>query len=122
MGGFDLHDGAPGLEEQFKRIFGRSLDEPAEQQVLNEGDSGCLHHRVLYIDNAFDGQAWWCDVSGCGRHERMDYSPGFKMKFPRDALIRTPNPEYGGENTYVFRANSEGLAKLLPRTEWTRRK
>jgi len=74
--------------------------------VLNEGDSNCLHTHVFYIDNAFDGQAWWCDI--CPRHEKIDYSPGEKILFPPLALISTPNPEYGGEEVYTFRANKEG--------------
>lgn len=101
------------LKQQFRKSFGRDLEELAEQEVLNHGNPNCQHSRVFYIDNAFDGQAWWCDVSGCERHERMDYSPGYKMKFPVNALISTPNPKYGGEDFYAFRANNEGRAELL---------
>lgn len=86
-------------------------EQQAEQEVLNEGDPNCQHFHILYIDNAFDGQAFWCD--NCPRHERIDYSPGFIMKFPVNALISTPNPKYGGEDFYAFRADNDGKAKTL---------
>lgn len=105
------------LEHKFKESFGRSLEKPAEQEVLDSGDQECKHLRIYHIDNAFDGQAWWCD--DCSRHERIDYSPGFIMKFPANALISTPNPKYGGEDFYAFRANDEGKAEELG--EWIKR-
>lgn len=77
---------------------------------------------MFYIDNAFDGQAWWCDVAECSRHERMDYSPGFKMRFSPSVLISTPNPKYGGENFYSFKTNDKGAAEILDRKKWVRRK
>lgn len=92
-----------------------------EGVVLNEGESDCKHERVLYEDVPFDGQSWRCDMRGCGRHERVAYSPGDKIRFPIGALISTPNPKYGGEKFYAFRANAEGLAEPLNRNEWIRR-
>ncbi|MBA7595908.1 hypothetical protein ES703_02873 [subsurface metagenome] len=99
------------LEHEFKESFGRSLEKPAEQEVLDSGDQECKHSRIFYIDNSFDGQAWRCD--DCSRHERMGYSPGFIMKFPVKALISTPNPKYGGKDFYAFRVNDEGKAEEL---------
>ena len=89
-----------------------------EGQVLKKGGLNCKHDKVLYIDNAFDGQAFWCDMPDCGRHERIPYSPGNRIRFPASALIRTPNPKYGGEEFYSFRADSNGEAKPLPRKFW----
>ncbi len=97
------------LKDKFKEQTGRDLGEPAQQCILNARHPDCKHPRILYIDNAFDGQAFWCD--DCPRHERMDYSPGFKIRFPANALISTPNEEYGRENFYAFRANSEGVVE-----------
>lgn len=93
-----------------------------EGTVLNEGNLDCNHGRVFYEDNSFDGQAFWCDIKGCGRHVCLGYSPGDKLKFPSDALISTPNPEYGGEVFYAFRVNDEGLAELLERKNWVERR
>ena len=108
------------LELEFQELFGRGLREKAEQEVLNQGDSECKHSRIFYIDNAFDGQAFWCD--DCSRHERMDYSPGFKIKFPANVLISTPNPDYGGKSFYAFRANEKGIVdKYLNKEEWIKR-
>jgi hypothetical protein len=99
------------LEHEFEESFERSLEEPVEQEVLDSGDQECKHSRIFYIDNSFDGQAWWCD--GCSRHERMGYSPGFIIKFPMNALISTPNPKYGGKGFYAFRTNDEGKVEDL---------
>ena len=99
------------LEHEFKESFGRSLEKPAEQEVLDSGDQKCKHSHIFYIDNSFDGQAWLCD--DCSRHERMGYSPGVIMRFPVNALISTPNPKYGGEDFYAFRADNDGKAKTL---------
>ena len=108
------------LKDKFKEQTGRDLGKPAKQYILNSGHTDCKHPRILYIDNCFDGQAWWCD--DCERHERMDYSPGFKIRFPANALIRTPNPRSGGLDFYSFRANQEGVAEeTLDRNEWTAR-
>ena len=90
------------LESNFRELFARDIKEPAEQEILNEGNFNCKHLRVFYIDNAFDGQAFWCD--DCKRHERMDYSPGYKIKFPANALISTPNAFYGGNFFYSFKS------------------
>lgn len=106
------------LEHEFKESFGRSLEKPAEQEVLDSGDQKCKHSHIFYIDNSFDGQAWRCD--DCSRHERIGYSPGFIMKFPVNALISTPNPKYGEENFYAFRANDEGKAEELDK--WIKRR
>ncbi len=95
------------IEELFKKEFGRDIKEPALIDVLNIGDETCKHERVFYVDNAFDGQAWWCD--DCPRHERMDYSPGNIIKFPSNALISTPNLKFGGYSFYGLRADSNGI-------------
>src|SRR3989344_6897022 len=97
----------------------RPIDQGQPQsQVLNEGDIKCNHGRVYYIDNAFDGQAWWCD--DCPRHEKIDYSPGYKIKFLQNSLISTPNQEYGAEQFYAFRTDDKGIVHRLnsrvPRT------
>lgn len=96
--------------------------EDCTTQVLDEGDPECKHNYILYIDNAFDGQAWWCDE--CGRYKRMGYCPGEKIRFPPDAYIRTLNPDYGGEEVYSWRADSDGVVRrTLPLEErisrWT---
>jgi hypothetical protein len=108
-------------EETFKRIFGRDINVRAPIEVLNEGDSSCRHERIYHINNSFDGQAFWCDNPSCKRHERMDYSPGHDIPFPPGALISTPNPKYGAENFYAFRANDKGEASLLERKDWVKR-
>lgn len=92
-----------------------------EGKVLNEGKPNCKHEKILYENNMFDGQAWWCDIHDCGRHEQLGYSPGDKIKFPSNTLISTPNPKYGGERFYAFRTNDKGEAKLLNKDEWVRR-
>ena len=102
------------LEQKSEEVF----EKPATQEILNPGNKKCKHPHIYYIDNAFDGQAWWCD--DCSRHERIDYSSGFIMKFPIGALISTPNPKYGREDFYAFRANDEGRAEKLD--EWIKRK
>ncbi len=108
------------LEQEFQESFGRNLGEKVIQEVLNEGNVECNHRYIFYINNAFDGQAWWCD--NCRRHERMDYSPEFKIKFPANALISTPNLEYGGESFYAFKTDKEGIAdKALDKKEWVKR-
>src|SRR3989344_2567670 len=94
------------------------MGEILEGIVLKQGDLDCYHERIFYIDNDFDGQAWWCDLPKCGRHEKIPYSPGDKIKFPAHALISTDNPKYGGEIFYAFRTNENGEAKLLPRDQW----
>ncbi len=67
------------------------------------------------MNNSFDGQAYWCD--GCSRHQRTDYSPGHIIPFPIGSLISIPNPKYGGENFYSFRADLEGKMQVLPKDE-----
>ena len=104
------------IEKEFRENFGRDLEESVSQIVLDKGNLDCEHQRIFYIDNAFDGQAWWCD--DCSRHERMDYSPGFKIKFPKNTLISTPNPEYGAEKFYAFRTDDKRFVNLLERREW----
>ncbi len=92
-------------------------------QVLNEGNPNCSHPYVYYIDNALDGQAFWCDVPGCGRHEKMDYSPGVKILFPPQAYIRTPNPMNGGEEVYAHKADQDGIVRdILPAEKQIHRK
>ena len=87
-------------------------------EVLKEGDENCSHDYILYIHNAFDGQAWWCDNPSCERHERMDYYPGKKMSFPPHAYIRTPNPHFGGEEVYSHQADADGIVGSdLPEAE-----
>lgn len=87
-----------------------------KQKVLDEGNPDCEHGKILYANNAFDGQAWWCD--NCSRHEMMGYSPGLIIKFPPHALIRTPNPQFGGEGVYSHRANANGIVEgMLPNEE-----
>jgi len=85
-----------------------------ESQVLNEGNPQCSHSHVHYIDNAFDGQAWWCDEPKCKRHERIDYSPEHKIKFPPHAFIRNFTNKF-----YCYQANDEGIVTgELPREKW----
>jgi len=91
-----------------------------ESQILNEGNPDCIHARIFYIDNAFDGQAWWCD--DCPRHDRIGYSPGYKIKLPPNALISTPNPKFGKEQFYAFRTNDDSVVADLDRDQWVPRK
>ena len=108
------------LKDAFREQTGRDLGEPTQQYILNAGHPDCKHPRILYINNSFDGQAWWCD--DCERHERMDYSPGFKIRFPGNALISTPNERFGGSDFYSYRANQNGVVeKVLNRNEWIKR-
>lgn len=107
------------LEKDFIENFGRNLGEKADQEILNEGNSECKHNRIFYIDNAFDGQAYWCD--DCERHERMDYSPGFKMRFPQNALISTPNPGYWKEGVYSFKTDEKCIVHELKKDSWIER-
>ncbi len=91
--------------------------------VLNEGNPKCSHPYVYYINNALDGQTFWCDIPGCERHEKMDYSPNVKIPFPPNAYIRTPNPMNGGEDFYSFKSDQEGIVKsILPLGERINRK
>ncbi len=108
--------------EKLKKVtlFGKNpLDDGKTVQVLKEGNSTCLHPGILYLDVPLDGQAWICD--SCGRHERIGYGNtpetygrGKTMKFPANALISVPNPKFGGENFYSFRADADGVAQGLP--------
>lgn len=85
---------------------------------MNQGSSECNHSHIFYVQEPFDGQAFWCDNEDCKRHERIPYSKetaGQVMNFPVGALIRTPNPKYGGEDVYAFCADENGEAELLPR-------
>ena len=108
------------LKDEFKAQTGRNLGESAKQEILNQGNPSCLHNHIFYLDNGFDGQAWWCDL--CERQEKMAYSPGFKIRFPANALISTPNPKYGGEDFYAFKTNAGGVVEPdLNRNEWVRR-
>ena len=108
------------LKDAFIEQTGRNLGECSEQKVLNQGNPGCQHPRVFYLDNGLDGQAWGCD--DCERQERMAYSPGFKIRFPGNALISTPNERFGGLDFYSHRANQNGVVeKRLDRNEWVRR-
>ncbi|MBI4158635.1 hypothetical protein HY500_00050 [Candidatus Woesearchaeota archaeon] len=103
--------------EEFKMRFGHEMGK-APIEVLVQGNPDCPHDRVYYLDNAFDGQAYWCRREECDRHVRMDYDPGRKIPFPPHALITTPNTEY--EGFYAHRANENGIVeKVLPRDQWT---
>jgi len=94
-------------------IAKKLVSEYGKHEVLDRGDSNCNHQKVLYIDNSFDGQAWWCD--DCSRHERLRYTPGEIIKFPPYARIRTPNSKSGGEKVYAYRADINGIVKgILP--------
>jgi hypothetical protein len=85
-------------------------------EILNEGKIGCAHRFVYFIDNAFDGKAWWCDEPLCERQEKT--GQGEKIMFPANAYIRTPNPAFGGEAVYAHRADSTGDVKdILPESE-----
>ena len=106
------------LREEFRRTYGRDINEPAPQVLHNVGNPDCKHDRVFYDDERLMGQYLWCDLPNCGRHESMAYSPNHKMKFPPGALISTPNQQYGGENFYSFKANEQGIAGLLPKDQW----
>jgi len=89
------------------------------QTAMNKGNPNCKHQHVNYIDNGFDGQAWWCDETDCERHEKMNYSAGEKIIFPSNALIRTPNPEFGGGSFYAHKADSDGIVRnRLQKQEW----
>lgn len=89
------------------------FNETAIREILNQGHLKCRHEYVDYLDNDFDGQAWWCDI--CSRHERLDYSPAQKIRFPPNAYIRCPNPDFGDNDTYAHKANDEGVSMgVLP--------
>jgi hypothetical protein len=86
-------------------------------EIWNEGNSKCKHEHVLYADNAFEGQSWWCD--DCPRAESLNYSPGLKIPFPSNSYIRTQNPEFGEGLFYTHKANEEGISEgVLPKDEW----
>ncbi len=82
-------------------------------QVVTEGDPACDHDYFLYVDNAFDGQSLSCDMAGCRRKVRVDYTPGCRIEFPEGAHIRTPNPELGGGRVYTHVGNALGKADEL---------
>lgn len=93
------------------------IDQYGLHQVLDKGNPECMHQRVFYEENAFDGSALYCD--DCPRHERLGYSPGLKMPFPQDALIRTPNLKLGGGKYYSRKANERGVVENeLPISQW----
>ena len=75
------------------------------QKILNPGNADCKHSYILYIDNKFDGQAWWCDQ--CTRQERMNYNPDIKILFPAEAYLRTL-PEPQEEMQYDWQVNAQG--------------
>ncbi len=84
-----------------------------ENRILDEGNPNCEHEFIDYVDNKFDGQAFWCDMSDCNRHERIGYSPGHVMEFPSGSYIRNPNPKFGIRGVYSHKADENGIASLL---------
>jgi hypothetical protein len=86
-----------------------------QQQVVNPGKPDCVHPRVFYQDMGLMGsQSWSCDVPGCDRQESLKYDPphaGRRMRFPPSALVRTPNPDFGGERFYSHQANTQGVVE-----------
>jgi hypothetical protein len=88
-------------------------------ELFDAGDFNCKHSHVFYFDNGFDGQAMQCD--DCSRYERLGYSHGLKIPFPANALVSTPNLDYGKENFYAFRTNDKGEVQELSREEWVPR-
>lgn len=93
------------------------IGEYGKHEVLNKGHPSCAHGFIHWLSNSFDGQAWWCDVPGCGRHERLGYTPGQTMGFPRGALIRFPHPTKSGDRAYSSQADDYGKAHELPPDE-----
>jgi len=119
---FDSLKGIPFFQPLIDIEEGRrpiDMGEPVSE-VLSDGNPDCKHGRIFYINNSFDGQAWWCDE--CERHERIGYHPGYEIKFPPNALISTPNPKFGKEQFYAFRTNDDGAATDLDRNQWVPRK
>ncbi len=85
------------------------VEETVRNEIVNMGSKDCTHPYICYIDNAFDGQAFWCDM--CAYQEQMDYNPGEKLVFPPHAYIRTG----GRDGTYAWQANAEGIVtEILP--------
>lgn len=115
------------LEQEFERVYRRKLGEPVSQVVHDEGNLDCRHNKIVYWNVALQGQAWWCDVSNCDRHEGMDYSPGTTMRFPPNSLVAMPNPEYGGtdekggERFYSHETGGQGIIRLLDKKDWAKR-
>ncbi len=94
-----------------------------EAEVLCEGKADCNHAHLNYVAVPLDGQAFWCD--DCARQERVLYSKDRPnapvMTFPPGSLVRVPNPQYGGEDVYAFRTDSEGKLQLLASEKRVRR-
>lgn len=114
----------PSLEKEYNKTLNPvSSSELAARygmlKIFDAGNPDCLHPRIFFIDNAFDGQAWWCDE--CPRHEKLEYSPGLKMPFPSDTLISASDPEHGEKKFYGWKTDKFGKAHELPREEWVPR-
>ena len=86
-------------------------------EVLDKGHPNCSHERVLYTEEGFDGSVLYCDE--CSMHEKLGYSPGLKIPFPPNALIRTPDPKLGEGKYYSRKANESGIIENeLPVDQW----
>ncbi len=95
-------------------------------RVTREGHVDCPHPYVFYIDNGISGQSLECDVTDC--HMQMELLPDhanqmtYKMPFPSHSWIRTPNPQYGGEDFYAWQADADGIVtENLPESQWISR-
>lgn len=87
-----------------------------------EGKPECSHAKIYYENTGLLGsQGWRCDAPDCGRVVTLEYDPGAagrRISFPPNALIRTPNPDYGAENWYSHKANEHGVCTApLPKEE-----
>tara|TARA_Y100000310_G_scaffold345056_1_gene461455 strand:- start:495 stop:788 length:294 start_codon:yes stop_codon:yes gene_type:complete len=82
------------------------------EQTINKGQSQCPHNYISYLNAGFDGQAWWCDIPECNRHERLGYTPIEKIQFPPNAFIRVSET-----NHYFWQANEQGIAQKLPKDD-----
>ena len=102
--------------KKFYREYGRSIHERAPVEIVNDGDPSCLHEKICYLSDGFEGQAFWCDL--CDRHERIDYSPGYKIPLPPNSLVRTPNPQYGNGQFYAFKVDEDGEVHPLSQESW----
>ena len=113
------------LKSIFRIRHGRELGKPGQEEVVNPGNPGCRHERVLYSDNFLIGQElgeeWKCEVLDCGRHQKAPYSPGFVIDLPRNVFISNPNSTYGGKDFYSFRTDNGGVVEELPRELWIAR-
>jgi len=90
-----------------------------KEKVVTRGRQGCTHSHIEYRNNPMDEQEWRCD--DCGRYVKSSFSPGHPMKLPPSALIRTPNKHNGGNNTYSYTTDENGVAYALPKNEWVKK-